>query len=119
VNVQHATTGDNSPIVDSPITIGTVTFRIPEAKQPKIINILSQYPATIGVTPVQGGDSDFAHDWHDVLKAANWETDGIGSFVPVGSNMMDGILINIPGDVPADGKVWVAPNTPLLRSGMR
>jgi len=122
VNVQQTTTGDNSPIINSPITVGTVAMRIPEAKKLEIISVLAQHPARIGVTLVQGGDSEFARDWRDVLIAAGWETGGggIGSFIPT-SGDMDGIWINIPGDVPKDGRVWIGTDTPqaALREAAR
>jgi hypothetical protein len=100
VNVQQGTTGDNSPIVNSPITIGSVPKDISPQEMDSIIRYLSSAPikARVRITADQfSGNAPFPEKFYDALKNAGWNMldDGVNSmmeFSPPGKKFQGAVL---------------------------
>jgi len=76
INVQLGTTGDYSPIINSPITINPQppSRRLTQEKRDEVTPLLAQSPGKIIVWTYSDNDSMLlAKDLYDVLKAAKWE----------------------------------------------
>ncbi len=75
VNVQQATAGENSPIINSPITVGNVPKRISPADLIRITQYLSEAKtkARIRVAVAQNSNAvPFANDVYKAFKDADW-----------------------------------------------
>lgn len=76
INVQQATTGDNSPIINSPITIGDVPKRIASGDRDTLSHYLlkAKKKLRVRVDALQGSNSKrFADDLFDVFKKGQWD----------------------------------------------
>lgn len=80
-NVQQATTGENSPIINSPITVGDVPKRISPADLTQITQYLSEAKPKSRIRVVVAQNSNaipFANDIYRAFKDAGWAMDGDG-----------------------------------------
>jgi hypothetical protein len=75
INVQQGTTGNDSPIINSPITVGNV----PKSISPQDMSALTSYfsnaknKAKVNVAADQiSGAAPFPGDFYDALKAGGW-----------------------------------------------
>jgi hypothetical protein len=81
INVQQATAGENSPIINSPITVGDVPKRISPADLTQITQYLSEAKpkSRIRVAVAQNSNAiPFANDIYKAFKDAGWAMDGDG-----------------------------------------
>jgi hypothetical protein len=79
VNVQQGTTGSNSPIIDSPITVGKAPKAISAAEMKEVTSFLqmSQYKPKINVVAdVYSSAAPFPADFLKALHDAGWQTLG-------------------------------------------
>lgn len=86
INVQQGTTGDQSPIINSPITIGNVPKRILPQDKTSITKFLAGATRTtrIKIAVDQSSNArDFANDFYEVVKNAGWpmEDPGVQEFL--------------------------------------
>lgn len=78
VNVQQGTTGDNSPIIDSPITVGSIPKHISTQDQTSLVGMLSQARSLAEGVQIEisadqySSPSPFPAEFYDVLKKAQW-----------------------------------------------
>lgn len=75
VNVQQGTTAPNSPIIDSPITLGSVPKDISPQDMNSIITYLSSAPIKESIRVVEdqfSGSAPFPDKFYDALKSAGW-----------------------------------------------
>lgn len=81
INVEQGTTGANSPIVDSPITIGELRKAISPGDLPKVAGLLASAPAkppiVVGADQYSGAYS-FPSDFRDALEGSGWPMDTPG-----------------------------------------
>jgi hypothetical protein len=85
-NVQQGTTGNNSPIINSPITVGDV----PKAIQPQDMDALKTFflsaatKAKVQISADQiSGTVPFPDDFYDALKGGGWSMVDAGVSHPV------------------------------------
>lgn len=107
VNVQQGTTGINSPIINSPITIGDTPKAITPLDMANVVRFLGQAksPVTVVVTADQySGAAPFPDDFYDALKAAGWSMRDAGV-----SRMM---LFSSPGK-PFQGAIMTEKGEPF------
>lgn len=101
VNIQQGTTGTNSPIIDSPITIGSIPKDISEQDMNSIVTYLSSAPtkAPIKVVADQfSGNAPFPDKFYYALKRSGWpmldaEVDSILGFSPPGKKFQGAVVI--------------------------
>jgi hypothetical protein len=105
INVQQATAGKDSPIIDSPITIGDVPRRI----APQDMIALTQYltaaqgKAHLRIAVQQNSNAvKFAEDFYKVFQDAGWPMDGDGvapyiGFGPPGKKLAN-VSVTVKGE---------------------
>jgi hypothetical protein len=104
INVQQATTGDSSPIINSPITVGDVPKRISAKDLVTITQYLEDAKAKtrIQITSAQNANSlPFARDVYKAFKDAHWTMEGDGVGEPVvlwGGKRFEGVTIKCKGE---------------------
>ena len=108
-----------NPTVNNFGKISKPDRRIKPEDKAQLITWLSQYPAKVSVSAIQGSREafTFAQDWYDVLKAANWEMqDEIVRTFLIGGPPWAGVQLNFYGDPPVPrGSYQVPPDTPAGR----
>ena len=125
VNVLQGTTGANSPIINSPVTIGKVPKTIPPDLADELVALLKAAPtkAKVGVMVDQlSGVEPLPDEFYDVLKRAGWPMAATGAShvmalygpgrIPQGAEML---LRGSPPETP--GNTWVGPEDPLFYLG--
>lgn len=122
VNVLQGTTGENSPIINSPITVGDVPKRI----SPEDLTKITQYLATaqtkkhIKINAFQNGNAvPFAKDIYKAFHDAGWPMSDNGivqalGIVSAGQDFFQGAIITVKGTPigPSD-KITVSSGDPL------
>jgi hypothetical protein len=94
VNIQQGTTGQNSPIVDSPITVGEVLKRITPADMTTITGLLSSAPhkARVKIVVDQNSNArEYATDLYKAVKDSGWMMEDTG--------VVKGIVLAQPGSM--------------------
>ena len=119
VNIQQATTGSNSPIVNSPITVGKLPKHISPEDMATIIAYFKDAPVkskvTISADQISGGET-FPDDFYDALSKAGWVMVEGGvihyvGFAPPG-RPFQGAIITVKGE-PSPGEP-IAPSDPIM-----
>lgn len=124
VNVQQGTAGDNSPIIDSPITVGEIPKRI----APRDLTTVTQYlenataKMRIQVSSAQNSNSlAFAQDIYKAFKDAHWTVEGNGVSEPIvifAGKRFEGVTISCKGPrLAANEKARITPGEPLYYVG--
>ena len=75
VNVQQGTTGINSPIINSPITIGDIPKTISPVDMTNVVRYFQQAKSTVKIAILAdqySGAAPFPDDLYDALKTAGW-----------------------------------------------
>lgn len=106
VKIQQATAGENSPIINSPITVGNVPKRISPTDLTQVTKYLlgAQPKSRIRVAVAQNSNAiPFANDVYKAFKDAGWTMDGEGVaevlvFFPPGKKFQ-GVNITYKGPV--------------------
>jgi hypothetical protein len=81
VNVQQGTTGINSPIINSPITIGDTPKTITPADMASVVLFFQQAKSTARVAVLAdqySGAAPFSDNFYDALKAGGWAMQDAG-----------------------------------------
>jgi hypothetical protein len=111
INVQQGTTGLNSPIINSPITIGDTPKAITPVDMANVVHFLQQAKSavTIGVTADQySGAAPFPDDFYDAFRSAGWTMRDAGvnrvmAFGPPGKPFQ-GVIITEKGEPLKEGE---------------
>jgi hypothetical protein len=123
--VQQGTTGENSPIINSPITIGNIPKDISSQDMTAIVTFLSSAPAKTRVavaTDQVSGNASVPGKFYDALKAAGWPMVGEGvtpmiAFGPPGKGFQ-GAVITIKGEpLKPNETISVSANDPTAYIG--
>ncbi|MBS1800694.1 MAG: hypothetical protein JSS95_12815 [Acidobacteria bacterium] len=124
INIQQGTTGANSPIVNSPITVGNIPKRIAPEDMPKIVQFLAKAPnkATIIILADQfSGASQFPDDLYDAFKAAGWQMkeNGVNRFMafPQPGRRFQGAEVSMKGEPVGPAGVTATPADALYYVG--
>jgi hypothetical protein len=124
-NIQQGTTGENSPIINSPITVGN----IPKAISPTDKTSLTQYflqaksKAKVQIAADQyTGEAPFPDDFYDALKGGGWEMVDAGVRRDVvmfsAGRQFQGAIITVNGDpIPEGQTIQANESDPLLYIG--
>jgi hypothetical protein len=112
VNVRQGTTGNNSPIINSPITVGNTSLAFTQEQRTEIIDKLSHaaHKTTIAVVATQfSAGSKFPFDLYNIFKESGWSmyTDGVISVMALNlpsSTPMPSVIVKVHGD-PSDKSV--------------
>jgi hypothetical protein len=105
INIQQRTAGDNSPIINSPITVGD----IPKSISPQDLKTLTTYfsrcqnKATVQVTADQfSGVTPFPEQYYGALKGAGWTMleDGVNQYMGFAApgKRFQGAMIRVKGE---------------------
>jgi hypothetical protein len=81
MSIQQSTTGNDSPIVNSPITVGSVERRMTQIETTEVTSYLTaaSNKCRIKVAAAQNSNSTpFANNVYDAFKAADWKMDDAG-----------------------------------------
>jgi hypothetical protein len=125
INVQQGTTGKNSPIINSPITIGDIPKRISVQDKANLSQFMrnAKAKATIDVVADQySGATQYPDDFYEVLKDGGWPSEMPGvnrytGFFPPGKRFQ-GVVITIRGEPLAAGETFLASDAdPLFYIG--
>jgi hypothetical protein len=112
VNVQQGTTGSDSPIINSPITIGS----FPKAISPQDMTTLKTYflrspvkPEVAITTDQYSGAVPFPDDFYDVLKNGGWKMKETGAnhmmVFSAPGRTFQGVVVKVYGDPIPPGQV--------------
>lgn len=107
LNVQQATTGNDSPIIDSPVTIGNVPKRISPQDMATITRFLAGAPikAHIRISFDQNSNvKAFAEDLYKALKDAGWPMQDVG---------VQGVIVLFPPGSKFQGVEFIVKGEPL------
>jgi len=117
-NIQQGTTGPNSPIIDSPITVGSVPKDISQQDMNSIVTYLSSAPtkASIKVVADQfSGNAPFPDKFYNALKRSGWPMldDGVVPIVGMSApgKKFQGAVVIIKGEPLKPGQTFY-PDTP-------
>jgi len=125
INVQQATTGENSPIIDSPITVGSVPKRISPRDMTSVTRFLSSAPnrARIKILFDQNSNSKaFAEDLYKAIKNAGWPMEDVGVqgviiFFAAGNNFQ-GVELHVRGEpIRPNEQIQIPSTDPLFYIG--
>jgi hypothetical protein len=121
INVQQGTTGNDSPIINSPITVGEVPLKIDPSDAKNLVAFFSQSPTkplvSIG-SDQYTNPSDFPSDFYHVLHDAGWVMKDAGvqqsmGFAAPGA-IFRGVVVTIHGEPFKQGDIPpVSPYDPL------
>lgn len=111
INVEQGTIGPNSPIVNSPITIGDLKKTIAQEQVPGLVQFLSSAPTKLRVVigvDQYSGSHPFPSDFYDLLNKSGWPMrfEGLGN-VQVFSDprkMHPKAAVSIFGETPPEGE---------------
>jgi hypothetical protein len=125
VNVQQGTTGDNSPITNSPITIGNVPKDISDKEMASLVDYLSSAPQKVPIfinADQISGTVPFPDKFYDALNSAGWPmirpgVDRMTGFGPPGKPFR-GAVVAVKGEPLKPGEtVNTGPSDPLTYIG--
>jgi hypothetical protein len=126
LNIQQATTGENSPIVNSPITVGSVPKRISQQDQLTLTDYLlkaknSAKNIKITMSTDQySAPAPFVTDFYDIVNNARWPirenaVNQIIGFGQLGPARFKGVVIVTKGEPLKDGETMtVRESDPLF-----
>jgi len=125
INIQQGTTGSNSPIINSPITVGDAPKTIQSQDREALKKFFQNAPtkAKIEVWADQvSGVSPLPDDFYDVLKDAKWVMvqTGVNHYMGFAApgRRFQGAIVTIKGDPLGPGEgVTVGPSDPLFFIG--
>jgi hypothetical protein len=125
ISVQQATTGSNSPIINSPITIGD----LPKTIQPQDMEVLktffrsAQNKARIQISADQfSGAQQLPDDFYDALKGGGWTmVDGgvnhLMGFAPPGRRFQGAVILVRGEPLAPNESTQIDPSDPLSYIG--
>jgi hypothetical protein len=122
VNVQQTTSGNNSPIINSPITIGVVPKRISPQDVASISRFLSgaKSKARIKMAIDQNNNARaFVDDFYEAVKDGGWpmEDAGVNEFIGFSSpgKKFQGVVIIVKGEpLKPNETVYLTDSDPLF-----
>ncbi len=111
INIQQGTTGNYSPIINSPITVGDIPKAISPENMKELVSYLktatNKAKVTIYADQFSGG-YPFPSDFYDALKNANWDMTDKGVINVLGvsppGRRFQGAVIHIKGVPLAPGE---------------
>jgi hypothetical protein len=121
INVQQATTGSNSPIVNSPITIGNVPRRISPQDKAALSRYLPSAKSKTHIVIVADQTPDsaaYAQDLYNVMKDAGWpmvydRVEGTIVIYAPGEGFR-GVFMTFKGQPQANGEVLLSDSEPMF-----
>jgi len=130
INVQQATAGRNSPIINSPVTIGNVPKHVAQEDIEKLVEYLSKAKShAAGIALRISADqysrtSPFVDDFFNLFKNAQWPmkdagVDEVVAFSPPTTKKFQGAVVAIKGEpVKYDGEqIVITEPDPLFYIG--
>lgn len=125
INVQQGTTAENSPIINSPITVGDVPKKISQADMPGIVHFFSdaKVKCKISIHADQySGAVPLPDDFYQALKDGGWvmEEPGVSRYMGLHTpgKLFQGAIITVNGDPLSPGQTFYVNNTePLFYVG--
>jgi len=125
LNIQQGTTGSNSPIIDSPINVGSFPRAISAVDMPKYIDFFRSAKAKakirIGADQYSGA-APLPDDFYQALKDGGWDMadPGVSRFMAFSApgKVFQGVIVTVRGEPLAQGeKISLSDTDPLIYIG--